>query len=103
LRCGVRSSGVVSGRQHVLRQRLGGQHVHLLRRRRRSVLHILSDLTRVARWYIFKPKNPHLGNFWRVLQWEMVVYFMNIWSILQSFVILYGHLVYFVKIWYILW
>jgi hypothetical protein len=22
-------------------------------------------MTRVARWYIFKPKNPNLGKFWR--------------------------------------
>jgi hypothetical protein len=22
---------------------------------------------RVARWYIFKPKNPNLGKFWRAL------------------------------------
>jgi hypothetical protein len=24
---------------------------------------------RVARWYIFKPKNPNLGKFWRALHW----------------------------------
>jgi hypothetical protein len=49
----------------------------------------------------FKSKNPNLGNFWRVLQWTRMVYFMDIWSILQPFGILNGHLVYFVAVWYI--
>jgi hypothetical protein len=42
----------------------------------------------------FQTKNPNLGKFWRVLQWNMLVYFMDIWSI-------YGQLVYVVVIWYI--
>jgi hypothetical protein len=46
-------------------------------------------------------KNPNLGKFWRVLQWKMLVYFMDTRSILRSFVIFYGHLVYFVVIWHI--
>jgi hypothetical protein len=50
-----------------------------------------------ARWYIFKPKIQ----IWRVLQWNMLVYFMSIWYILQTFAIFYGHLVYFLVIWYI--
>jgi hypothetical protein len=37
-------------------------------------------------------KNPNLGKFWRVLQWKMMVYFMDTWSLLWSFVIFYGHL-----------
>jgi hypothetical protein len=42
----------------------------------------------------FQTKNPkNLGKFWRVLQWKMLVYFMDTWSILLSFVIFYGHLV----------
>jgi hypothetical protein len=41
----------------------------------------------------FQTKNPNLGKFWRVLQWKMLVYFMDSWSILRSFVIFYGHLV----------
>jgi hypothetical protein len=49
---------------------------------------------RVARFYIFKPKNSNLGKFWRVLQWKMLVYLMVIWSILRSFGM---------AIWYILW
>jgi hypothetical protein len=32
-----------------------------------------------------------------------LVYFMAIWYILWPFGIFYGHLVYFVAIWYILW
>jgi hypothetical protein len=29
----------------------------------------------------FRAKNPNLGKFWRVLQWEMLVNFMAIWLI----------------------
>jgi hypothetical protein len=50
----------------------------------------------------FQTKNPNLGKFWKVLQWEMMVFFMAILSILQSNGIFYGHLVHFVVIWYIL-
>jgi hypothetical protein len=49
----------------------------------------------------FQTKNPNLGKFWRVLPWEILVYFMTIWSILQPLEIFYGHLVYFGVIWYI--
>jgi hypothetical protein len=35
----------------------------------------------------FQTKNPNLGNFWRILQWKMTVYFIDTWSILRSFVI----------------
>jgi hypothetical protein len=45
----------------------------------------------------FQTKNPNLGKFWRVLEWKMLVYFMDTWSILWSFVIFYGHLVYVVR------
>jgi hypothetical protein len=57
-------------------------------------------MTRVARWYIFKPKIPiwvYLGGPWNGKCW----YFLVIWNILQPFVISYGHLVHFVVIWYI--
>jgi hypothetical protein len=40
---------------------------------------------------IFQTKKSNLGKFWRDLQWNMLVY------------VFYGHLVYFVAIWYILW
>jgi hypothetical protein len=33
---------------------------------------------RIARWRIFKSKNPNLGKFCRVLQWEWLVYFMSL-------------------------
>jgi hypothetical protein len=56
---------------------------------------------RVARWHIFKPKNPNLGKFWRVLQWKILVYFMTIWSYLRPVDIFCGHLVHFMVIWYI--
>jgi hypothetical protein len=36
----------------------------------------------------FQTKNPNLGKFWRVLHWKMLVYFMETWSILMSFVLL---------------
>jgi hypothetical protein len=49
----------------------------------------------------FQIKNRNLGKFWRVLQWKMLVYFIDIWSILRPFYTYNGHLVYFVVIWYI--
>jgi hypothetical protein len=42
----------------------------------------------------FQTKNPNLGKFWRELQWKMLVF-------LWTFGLLYGHLVYFMDIWYI--
>jgi hypothetical protein len=45
---------------------------------------------RVARWFVFKPKNPNLGKFWRALDLKMFIYFnfmgyfMTIWYILCS-------------------
>jgi hypothetical protein len=68
-------------------------------------LHFTADKTRFpirdARWFIFRPKIFNLATFWRVLQWKMLVYCMGIWSILWTFNIFYGHLVYFVVVWYI--
>jgi hypothetical protein len=49
----------------------------------------------------FQTKNPNLGKFWRVFEWKMLVYFRDTWSILRSFVIFYGHLVYFPPFWYL--
>jgi hypothetical protein len=48
-----------------------------------------------------RTKNPNLGKFWRALDWTMLIYFMVIWNILQTFGIFYDHLVHFVFIWYI--
>jgi hypothetical protein len=49
----------------------------------------------------FQTKNPNSSQFWRVLHRKMLLYFMDTWSILRSFVIFYGHLVWFMVIWYI--
>jgi hypothetical protein len=70
--------------------------------------------TRVARWYIFRPKFAIWVNFggscngrcWYVL-WTFgllyghLIYFTAIWSIIRTFDIFYGHLMYFVVIWHI--
>jgi hypothetical protein len=55
-------------------------------------------MPRVARWFVFKPKNSNFGKFSRALlvKW---IYFMAIWNILQTFGIFYDHLVHFVFIW----
>jgi hypothetical protein len=47
----------------------------------------------------FQTKNPNLVKFWRVLLWEILVYFMTVWSILRPLEIFYGHLVYCVVFW----
>jgi hypothetical protein len=44
----------------------------------------------------FKTKNTNLGLFWRALEGKIL-------DILWPFGIFYGHLVYFMAIWYILW
>jgi hypothetical protein len=49
----------------------------------------------------FQTKNPNFGKIWNFLQWEMLVSFMTIRSILRPFGIFLGHLVYFMFIWYI--
>jgi hypothetical protein len=48
--------------------------------------------TRVARWFVFKPKFPNLGKFWRAFEWQMLVYFITIWNILWPFGLIYGRL-----------
>jgi hypothetical protein len=53
-----------------------------------------ADLNRVARWYIFRPKIAIWVKVWRALQWKMLVYFMDIWSILRPFDIFCDHLIY---------
>jgi hypothetical protein len=50
---------------------------------------------------LFSNQKTTLGKFWRFLLWKILVYFMTIWSILWPLEIFYGHLVYFVVIWYI--
>jgi hypothetical protein len=56
---------------------------------------------RVARWFIFKPKIPIWVNFGRALAWKILIIFLTIWYILQTFGIFYDHLVHFVFFWYI--
>jgi hypothetical protein len=50
----------------------------------------------IARWFVFKPKTPILGKFWRVLQWKS-------WYILWPFGLFNCNWKYFMAIWYILW
>jgi hypothetical protein len=40
----------------------------------------------------FQAQTPNFGKFWRVLQWKMLVYFIDIWSILWPFGLFCGHL-----------
>jgi hypothetical protein len=63
--------------------------------------------TRVARWFILRPK---IGYTLEGLAMEDVgglfghlVYFTAIWSILRPFGLFYGHLIYFMAIWHIMW
>jgi hypothetical protein len=49
----------------------------------------------------FQTKNPNLGKFWRTLDMKMLIYFMAIWNILQTFEIFCDNLVHFVLFWYI--
>jgi hypothetical protein len=56
----------------------------------------------------FQTENPNLGTFWRVLAWQMLLYFTIIWNIfmailhnLWQFGIVCGHLVYLFPFWYV--
>jgi hypothetical protein len=51
--------------------------------------------------FYFQTKNPHLGKFWRALDWKMLIYFIAICNILWTFGKFNGHLVHFVMLWYI--
>jgi hypothetical protein len=57
--------------------------------------------TRVARWFAFKPKIPLSVNFWRAVDWKMLIYFMAICYISRTLRISSDHMVHFVFIWYI--
>jgi hypothetical protein len=64
---------------------------------------VTSGLPRVARWFLFKPKIPIWVNFGGSCNgrcWHVYGYWVH-FTVLRSFVIFYGHLVYFVVIWYI--
>jgi hypothetical protein len=62
---------------------------------------ICEDSHQGCQMVCFQTKNANLGKFWRALDWKMLIYFMPIWNILQTFGIFYNHLVHFVFIWYI--
>jgi hypothetical protein len=51
-----------------------------IRKRRRKQLQCRYPKTTKQGWQMvhFQTKNPNSGTFWRVLQWEMLVYFMDI-------------------------
>jgi hypothetical protein len=67
------------------------------RAERREIFQIISKrlLASVARWYIFKEKNPNLGKFPKVTQWKMLVFLA---TFVHFIVKLYT---YFMAIWYI--
>jgi preprotein translocase subunit SecY len=60
---------------------------------------LLSCLKQGCQMVYFETNYRSLGTFWRVLQWKMLVYFMDIWSILRPLHKFYGHLLYFVAMW----
>jgi hypothetical protein len=53
--------------------------------------HFFAEERRVARWHIFKPKIPIWVNFWRVLKWKRLEYFMAIRPIVGLFGIFCSH------------
>jgi hypothetical protein len=40
----------------------------------------------------FQTKNLNLGKFWMALDWKLLISFMAIWNILETFGIFYDHL-----------
>jgi hypothetical protein len=53
--------------------------------------------------FYFQTKNPNVDQFWSVLQWKMLVYFVAVWYILPPFGIFcrfYGQLAHFSPFWY---
>jgi hypothetical protein len=41
--------------------------------------------SRVALWFVFKPKIHNLVKFWRALDWTILIYFTAVWNILGTF------------------
>jgi hypothetical protein len=50
----------------------------------------------------FQTENLYSGKFWRALDWKMLINFMPVLNILETFGIFFNHLVHFVFIWNIL-
>jgi hypothetical protein len=59
------------------------------------------DLQRGCQMVYFQAKNPTLGKFLRALDFKLLMYFIAVWNICQTFGIFFDHLVHFVFIWYI--
>jgi hypothetical protein len=57
--------------------------------------------TRVARWLLFKQKNPNFGKFWRASDGKMLKCFMAILNFLKDIWDIFDHVVRFLFIWYI--
>jgi hypothetical protein len=79
-------------------RKLGRERVHtytesLKKQTHAAMSYLLLTGEQGCQMVCFQTKNPNLGKFWRVLHWKMLVYFMETWSILMSFVMFYGHLV----------
>jgi hypothetical protein len=62
---------------------------------------LFSSSSQGCQMVCFQTKNPNLGEFWRALDWKMLIYFMATWNILWTFGVFYDLLVHFVSIWYI--
>jgi hypothetical protein len=44
-----------------------------------------SGFNQCCQMVYFQTKNTYLGNFFRALDWKMLIYFMTIWNILRTF------------------
>jgi hypothetical protein len=64
--------------RHIYKTHQGNSRVVSITEWQVRTLRLSTVSTRVARWYIFKPKNPDLGKFGRVLYWKMLVYYVGI-------------------------
>jgi hypothetical protein len=57
--------------------------------------------TRVARWYIFRPKIPIVVCiFWKTLEWKILIYFMDLWYFLSCLLNCIA-VCYFLPFWYV--
>jgi hypothetical protein len=61
-----------------------------------------TSLFQGCQMFYFQTQNPNLGKFWKAFDTKMLIYFMDIWNILQTLGKFNDHLVHFVLIWYIL-
>jgi hypothetical protein len=80
----------------------GAWKARLFDRKKKHFPFLFNCLDQGCQMVYFQTKNTKLGKFWRPLDWKMLIYFMVIWNILQTFGIFYRHLGYFMTIKYIL-